>query len=176
MRRVITMGDYVASSKRARSRSQARSTYDSSDFTDSSQSDSSYYDYRSKGSRHRKRARYSRYSVSSDSEASDGESSLESDDSGLVSDVPLAQHRVRPSSRATANSDPVERLNGPVKLMQVEVGGDLLLSDFLSTVSFKPPLLALGLTARRARFMETLLDGSVDRQVCDAHAQIGVDF
>ncbi|KAF9284222.1 hypothetical protein BGZ68_004826 [Mortierella alpina] len=137
------MGDYVASSKRARSRSRARSTYDSSDFTDSSQSDSSYYDYRSKGSRHRKRARYSRYSVSSDSEASDGESSLESDDSGLVSDVPLAQHRVRPSSRATANSDPVERLNGPVKLMQVEMDQ---LTDKFATRMHK-----LGLTFRKMK-------------------------
>ncbi len=123
MRRVITMGDYVSSSKRARSRSHARSKYDSFDSSDSSLSDSSYYDYRSKGSRHRKRARYSQYSDLSDSEASDGESSLESDDSGLVSDVPLSQHRVRPSSRATSSSDPAERLNGPVKLMQVEVRG-----------------------------------------------------
>ncbi|KAF9966264.1 hypothetical protein BGZ70_002849 [Mortierella alpina] len=135
------MGDYVSASKRARSRSRARSKYDSFESSDSSQSDSSYYDYRSKGSRHRKRARY--YSVSSDSDASDGESSLESDESGLISDAPLAHHRVRPSSRATANSDPAERLNGPVKLMQVEMDQ---LTDKFATRMHK-----LGLTFRKMK-------------------------
>ncbi|CAO3569451.1 unnamed protein product [Mortierella alpina] len=141
VRRIITMGDYVSASKRARSRSRARSKYDSFESSDSSLSDSSYYDYRSKGSRHRKRARY--YSVSSDSDVSDGESSLASDDSGLISDAPLAQHRVRPSSRATANSDPAERLNGPVKLMQVEMDQ---LTDKFATRMHK-----LGLTFRKMK-------------------------
>ncbi|KAG0201163.1 hypothetical protein BGX28_005939 [Mortierella sp. GBA30] len=114
------MGEF---SKRARSQSRPRSRYEDSDeFTSSeySETDSSYHGHRSRGSRPRKRARYARYSHS-DSEASDLKSGTESEESGIDSDAPLAFHKVRPSSCATATSDPAARLSGPMKKLQTEM-------------------------------------------------------
>ncbi|KAI8599854.1 hypothetical protein EDD21DRAFT_149553 [Dissophora ornata] len=137
VRRVIAMGEVRVKRPRSPSRSRRRDDNIDSDgasFIDSesasSDSDSDANRYRSRSrSRigrgdNRKKRRY-RYYMSSESDESILNTTDESEGNALDSDMPLALHKSRldplPSSRATLNSDPSIRLDGPMTEMMNKV-------------------------------------------------------